>query len=151
MGAMKVLALTALVAALLVPAAGYAQQTEQPAAAQQQAPATQQKMPGIYRVWSMLLRGIDLSNDQHDKIQNLLDQYAQAHPAGSARDPQAARQLRDQIVALLTSDQQTQFQQKLERMRERRQQRLRERQQMQQQQQSYPQQGAGYPQPAATP
>ncbi|MBV8284682.1 MAG: hypothetical protein JO175_08535 [Candidatus Eremiobacteraeota bacterium] len=163
---MKLTALAALLAALALPVGVSAQEAGQQPAVTQQQPAAQ-STPRIYRRWSQLLRGITLSDDQHDKIQNFLDQYAQSHPAGSPRDPQGARQLRDNIFNVLTPDQQTQFKQQMAQMRAQRlahQQQRREQQQQnpqqnpqqypQQYQRQYPQQypqQQPYPQPAQTP
>lgn len=151
MKAMKLTVLAALIAALSLPVAVAAQQTgQQPAATQQQSTPSHQRTPVIYRRWSQFLAGINLSNDQHDKIQNLIDQYAQTHPAGSRRDPQAARQLRDGIYAILTPDQLTQVKQTVAQLRAKLQARMQQRRQQQQQQnpqQQYPQQqSAGQPQ-----
>lgn len=130
MRAMKLFALAALAAALSFPIAVSAQQAP-PQPAVQQAPAgTQQGTPKVYKRWSRLLNGVNLSNQQHGQIQNLLDQYAQAHPAGSQRVHGAARQLHDQIFGILTQQQQTQVQQNIQQNRAEHRQRH---QQMQQQ------------------
>lgn len=130
MWAMKLIVLAALTAALSLPVAVSAQQAP-PQPAMQQAPAgTQQATPKIYRRWSRLLNGVNLSNQQHEQIQSLLDQYAQAHPAGSQRVHGAARQLHEQIFGILNQQQQAQVQQNMQQMRAQHQQR---RQQMQQQ------------------
>ncbi|MBV8726181.1 MAG: hypothetical protein JO233_00225 [Candidatus Eremiobacteraeota bacterium] len=54
---------------------------------------------------------LNLSDDQKNRIQALIAQFQQAHPAGSSPDPQARQQLRDQINAVLTPQQQQQLQQ----------------------------------------
>ena len=141
MWAMKLYALAALAALLSLPVAVSAQQAPAPPVMQQQGPAGTQATPKIYRRWSRILNGVNLSNQQHDQIQGLLDQYVQAHPAGSQRVHGAARQLRDQIFAILTPDQQTQVRQNMQNMRA---------QQQQQRNQQAPQQ-QGYPAPGATP
>ncbi|HEV2262307.1 MAG TPA: hypothetical protein VGR69_08485, partial [Candidatus Rubrimentiphilum sp.] len=46
---------------------------------------------------------------QQSQIKQLIDQYRQAHPRGSAPDPQAREQLRSQITAILTPAQQAQL------------------------------------------
>lgn len=144
MWAMKLFALAALAAALSLPVAVSAQQA--PAPVMQQAPGGTQSTPKIYRRWSRLLNGVNLSNQQHDQIQSLLDQYAQAHPAGSQRVRGAARQLREQIFGILTPQQQSQVQQTMQQMRAQHQ------QMRQQRQQQTPPQQQGYPpQPGATP
>jgi len=126
---MKLLALAALAAALSLPVAVSAQQAPAPPV-MQQGQGGPQATPKIYRRWSRMLNGINLSNQQHDQIQNLLDQYAQQHPAGSQRVPGSARQLRDQIFGILTPEQQTQVRQNMQNMRAQHQQRH---EQMQQQ------------------
>jgi Spy/CpxP family protein refolding chaperone len=128
MWAMKLIALAALAAALSLPVAVSAQQA--PPSGYQQAPAGQQATPKVYRRWSRLLNGVNLSNQQHDQIQGLLDQYAQAHQPGSQHVRGAARQLKEQIFGILTPDQQAQVRQNMQNMRAQHQQR---RQQMQQQ------------------
>ena len=136
---MKLFALAALAAALSLPVVVNAQQAPQPPVTQQ-APAGTQATPKIYRRWSRLLNGVNLSSQQHNQIQTLLDQYAQAHPAGSQHVRGAARQLRDQIFGILTANQQTQVRQTMQSLRAQHEQRQ---QQVQQQQ--------GYPTPRATP
>ena len=137
MGAMKLIALAALAAALSLPVAAGAQQAPPPSG--MQAPAGTQQTPKIYKRWSRLLNGVNLSSQQHNQIQSALDQYSQAHPAGSPRDRQAAHQLRDQIFGILTPNQQTQVRQTMQTMR---QEHMQRRQQMQQQ---------NNPAPGATP
>jgi Spy/CpxP family protein refolding chaperone len=122
MRAMKLFALAALAAALSLPVVASAQQAPAPPV-MQQAPAGAQATPKVYRRWSRLLNGLNLSSQQHNQIQTLLDQYAQAHPAGSPRDRQASRQLRDQIFGILTPDQQAQVRQTMQNMRAQHQQR----------------------------
>jgi Spy/CpxP family protein refolding chaperone len=50
---------------------------------------------------------LNLTDQQKSQIQTLLQNYRQAHPRGSTPDPDARKQLRDQINAVLTPDQQT--------------------------------------------
>jgi Spy/CpxP family protein refolding chaperone len=141
--AMKPILPIILTALLGMPLAASAQQSPYP----NTYPATQQGMPGngmpkVYRKWSRLLGNLNLSSQQHQQIQGLLDQYASAHPAGSQRDPQAARQLREQIFAVLTPDQQNQLRQQMEAMKA---QRLQRRLQHLQQQGAPGQPAAAYP------
>ena len=111
----------------------------------QQAPSTMQQPAGgsarLYRHWSKLLSNLNLSSQQHSQIQGLLDQYAQSHPAGSQFDRPAVRNLRNQIFAVLTADQQAQLRQQMHAQRI---QQLQRRLQRLEQQQ-------GAPAPAATP
>ncbi|MBV8148496.1 MAG: hypothetical protein JO092_05340 [Candidatus Eremiobacteraeota bacterium] len=111
---MKFLVPIALLGILALPLGASAQQSDQPAQGQPQPSASTPRANGhIYRRWSQLLSGINLSNQQHDQIQGLLDQYSQAHPLGSTPDRQAARALRQQIFSVLTPDQQTQVRQQI--------------------------------------
>jgi Spy/CpxP family protein refolding chaperone len=69
------------------------------------------------------LHGVNLSDDQRSQIQSLMQSYRQSHPKGSAPDPQARKALRQQIMGVLTPDQQSQVKANLQQMRaERRQQ-----------------------------
>ena len=52
---------------------------------------------------------LNLTDAQKSQIHALMQNYRQAHPRGSAPDPDARKQLRDQINALLTPDQQAQL------------------------------------------
>ena len=54
---------------------------------------------------------LNLSDDQKNRIQSLISQFRAAHPAGSPPDRAAMQQLRDQINAVLTPQQQQQLQQ----------------------------------------
>jgi len=62
------------------------------------------------------MQGITLSDAQKQQIQQLQDQFQQAHPDGSAPDPQARKQLRQSVLNVLTPDQRTQFQKNMEQM-----------------------------------
>jgi len=52
---------------------------------------------------------LNLNAQQQTQIQSLIDQFHQAHPKGSQRDPQAMQTLRTQINAVLTPAQQQQL------------------------------------------
>ncbi|MBV9973249.1 MAG: hypothetical protein JO135_07935 [Candidatus Eremiobacteraeota bacterium] len=54
---------------------------------------------------------LNLTDDQKNRIENLISQFRAAHPAGSAPDRTAMQQLREQINAVLTPQQQQQLQQ----------------------------------------
>lgn len=56
---------------------------------------------------------LNLSADQKARIQTIMQQFRQAHPPGSPRDPQAMASLRDQIKAVLTPQQQQQLEQQM--------------------------------------
>ena len=66
---------------------------------------------------------LNLSDQQKSQIQSLMQNYRQAHPRGSAPDPDARKQLRGQIDAILTPDQRTQLKADEEKFRAQRQQR----------------------------
>ncbi|MBV8118090.1 MAG: hypothetical protein JOZ01_08930 [Candidatus Eremiobacteraeota bacterium] len=119
-----------LFAALSLPTAVSAQVTQQPQAQMQQAPHNQ--AAAQYKRWTKRLNGINLSSQQQQQIQHLLDQFAAAHPAGSPRDKAGVHALRDQIFGVLNSQQQTQLRQNIQAMEARERER---RMQMQPQQQ----------------
>jgi len=75
----------------------------------------------------------------------MIDQYSQAHPEGSAVDPNAKRELRRQIMGVLSSDQQSQYKQERRAHRAAMQQRDGQMQQGQQQYQGPQQQYQGPP------
>lgn len=85
-----------IAAGLALPAVA---QDQQPPAAPAQ---SQQQGDRMMRRFSDL----NLSDQQKSQIQTLLQNYRQAHPRGSAPDPNARKQLRDQINGILTPDQQ---------------------------------------------
>ncbi len=79
-----------------------------PAVAQQQGPpppAQSQHGDRMMRRFSDL----NLSDQQKSQIKSLMESYRQAHPKGSAPDPDSRKQLREQINAVLTPDQQAQL------------------------------------------
>jgi Spy/CpxP family protein refolding chaperone len=55
-----------------------------------------------------MLHGVNLSDQQKTQIHQLMQQYRQAHPEGNQPDPQARKQLRDQVMGVLTPQQQAQ-------------------------------------------
>src|SRR6516164_1165908 len=112
---MKLILTAALLAALATPLAASAQTYP----AEGAAPATTQgqPVPRLYKRWSTLLNGLNLSSQQHDQIQNILDQFAQAHPPGSPKDPNAVKTMRQQIFAVLNPQQQEQLRQNMRQMR----------------------------------
>ncbi|MDQ2664061.1 MAG: Spy/CpxP family protein refolding chaperone [Candidatus Eremiobacteraeota bacterium] len=93
-----------LAAALAVPLAGAAQTTPLTTPAGSAAPAARH-----HAGWKRALAGIALTAQQQSSIQALTAAYHQAHPRGSARDPQAQKALHASILNLLTPAQQTQF------------------------------------------
>lgn len=123
-----------LVAVLAMPLAVSAQQTQPPPPAQAQGPQGQAPQQGrptpdesvIQRRWMKRLGRVNLSSQQQQQIQSTIHQFSQAHPAGSPRDPQAARQLRQQILGVLNTDQQNQYHQQMQERRAQMQQRRQE-------------------------
>ena len=56
-----------------------------------------------------MFKNLNLTQDQQTKIKSIMEQYRQAHPPGSTPDPQARKQMRQQIDAILTPQQQDQL------------------------------------------
>jgi hypothetical protein len=110
---MKIVSLAVLLAALTLPAAVSAQVVQQPSA---QTPAAQGQAAHEYRRWTKRLTGINLSAQQQQQVQSLLDQFASQHPAGSPRDEAGSHALRDRIFAVLNPQQQAQLQQTMQAM-----------------------------------
>jgi Spy/CpxP family protein refolding chaperone len=63
---------------------------------------TQQK---LYDRTMRRFESLGLSPQQQQQIQALIAQFSQTHPAGSPLDPEAMRQLRQSILAVLTPQQ----------------------------------------------
>jgi Spy/CpxP family protein refolding chaperone len=110
---MKIAILAAFIAAVSLPAAASAQVVGQPVMQGQG-----QRAPGAhaYNRWMKRLQPIGLSAQQMQQVQNVLGQYAQQHPEGSPKDPQASHALRAQIFGILTPDQQARLQQEMRTM-----------------------------------
>jgi Spy/CpxP family protein refolding chaperone len=112
---MNVIAVSALLVALASPLSAQAQQAPPPPAqAQNHATPTEGK---LQHRWMKRLGNLNLSGDQQQRIQSMIDQYSQAHPQGSPRDQQATRDLRKQILGVLTPDQQSQYRQQMQQRR----------------------------------
>jgi len=144
MDAMKtnLIAAGAFALALVMPLGAYAQQGPPPASR-----AHSNTMPSegkLQHRWAKRFGNLNLSGDQQQRIQSIIHQYAQSHPEGSPRDPQANRDLRRQIMAQLNTDQQNQYRQERRAMRGQMRQRQGDMQQQgpdqQYQQGQYPQQ-----------
>ena len=79
------------------------------AAPAQQAPAQQVAAPAVrahrHRGLMRRLRALDLSPAQQQRITALVQAYREAHPKGSPRDPRARKQLRRDVLAVLTPEQ----------------------------------------------
>lgn len=108
---MKINLLTvgALAVALAIPVAASAQQAQPPAAH-----ARAHMTPGgpqLHHRWMKRFGHLNLSGDQQQRIGSMIDQYSQGHPQGSPVDRNASRALRQQIMGVLSPDQQNQFRQ----------------------------------------
>jgi hypothetical protein len=108
------LTIVALAAALASPVAATAQQAQQPPGTQQGQARTTPSEAKITHRWMKRLGNLNLSSDQQQRVQSLINQYSQAHPEGSPRDPSAARALRQQIMGVLSADQQNQYRQQVQ-------------------------------------
>ncbi len=108
----------AAAAALILPSTAFAQQAPS-APAPASSPGQWQGHRG-HGGYMRMMRGLNLSDQQHARIRQIMQQYRQAHPRGSRPDPQARAQLRTQIMNVLTPQQQTQLKQQMQQMRERR-------------------------------
>ncbi len=92
----------ALATALAVPAIGFAQVQPAPAQSQQQSGSQRHRS-------AHFLKDLNLSQQQQAQVDQIRQQYRQAHPRGSARDPQARKEMRNKIMAILTPAQQAQL------------------------------------------
>jgi opacity protein-like surface antigen len=128
---MKITTLAALLAALIAPMAASAQVAQPPPAAQVQPARVSNPGQHAYHHWMKRLSALGLSAQQQQQAQSILNQYAAQHPAGSPRNPGAARALHDQIFGILTPAQQSQLEAEIKAQQQAEQQR---RMQMQQQQ-----------------
>jgi Spy/CpxP family protein refolding chaperone len=85
-----------------------------PAVAQQQQQSPPPGQPQQYQRggdWMMRrFSDLNLTDQQKSQIQTIMQNFRQAHPPGSPPDPDARKQLRDQINAVLTPDQRTKLQ-----------------------------------------
>jgi hypothetical protein len=115
------LAAGAFAVALAMPLGAYAQQSQPPGATAQR--TTTPSQAKLQRGWMKRLGNLNLSGDQQQRIQSMINQYSQAHPQGSPRDREASRDLRRQILGVLNSDQQNQYHQQMRAHREQMQQR----------------------------
>ncbi len=136
---MKTVSLAVLLAALTWPIAVSAQVQPPPAQSQMQ-PGQGGQAAHEYRRWTKRLAGLNLSTQQQQHVQGLLDQFAAQHPAGSARDEAGAHALRDQILGLLNPQQQTQLRQMMQQSKAQHEQRHMQGQPMAQPQQMQPMQ-----------
>lgn len=94
-----------LALALAASSAVLAQKTPAP-----EMPASQNAgMHGRHGAMNRALRSLNLTTAQQQQITRLMQQYHQAHPAGSAHDPIAQQQLHASILAILTPEQRAQL------------------------------------------
>ena len=105
-------AVAAFVAMLAMPLGAYAQ-ANQPAAARSSS-HTNPSPAKLQHRWTKRFGHLNLSGDQQQRVQSIINQYSQAHPQGSPRDPGSARELRHQLMGVLSSDQQNQFRQEMQ-------------------------------------
>lgn len=87
-----------------------------------QAPTQPQGAQGTHHRHGMgmhMFKNLNLTSDQQTQIRTIMQQYRQAHPAGSQPDPDARKALRQQIDAVLTPQQQAQLKQDRAQMRDR--------------------------------
>ena len=96
----------ALATALAIPAAGFAQVQPSPAPLTQ--PLQGQRRHGGFGFMRQM-RSLNLSTQQRSQIQQLMQHYRQSHPRGSTPDPQARKDLRAKVMAVLTPAQQQQL------------------------------------------
>jgi sRNA-binding protein len=115
--------------ALAMPLGAYAQQG-QPPPAQSSGHHTTPSEGKLQHRWMKRFGHLNLSGDQQQRVQSLINQYSQAHPEGSPVDRNASRALHQQLMGVLNSDQQNQYREQVREQHQRMQQR---RAQMQQQ------------------
>ncbi len=109
----SLLAAGAFAVALVMPLGVYAQQSQAPGTRAYGRSHTTPSRDRIAGRWSHRFGRLNLSGDQQQRMQSIIDQYSQAHPEGSPRDPQANRELRHQLMGVLSPDQQNQFRQQM--------------------------------------
>ncbi len=108
----NLLAAGAFAAMLALPLGAYAQQDQAPASRAGHATTTPNQAR-IQNHWAKRFGQLNLSSDQQQRIQSLINQFSQAHPEGSPRDRGASRELRHQIMGVLTDDQRNQYHQEM--------------------------------------
>ncbi|MGA8575584.1 MAG: hypothetical protein WB609_07875 [Candidatus Cybelea sp.] len=113
----NLLALGAFAAVLALPLGAYAQQDQAPAA-RAQGRTTTPSQAKIQNHWAKRFGHLNLSNDQQQHIQSLINQFSQTHPEGSARDRGASRELRHQIMGVLNDDQRNAYREEMRARRE---------------------------------
>ncbi len=96
------LSAAAFVAALAMPLGASAQQSQTPGGRGHHATTTPSHTKLSHR-WQKRLGSLNLSGDQQQRVQSLIDRYSQDHPEGSPRDRNASRELRKQIMGVMTA------------------------------------------------
>ena len=96
----------ALATALAIPVVGFAQVQPSPGPLTQ--PMQGQRHGGGFG-FMREMRSLNLSTQQQAQIKQLMTQYRQSHPRGSTPDPQARKDLRTKVMAVLTPAQQQQL------------------------------------------
>jgi hypothetical protein len=110
----NLLAACAFAAALAMPLGAHAQQYQQGQGQYAGHRSSGTPSPArLQRRWAKRFGRLNLSGDQQQRIQGLINQYSQSHPEGSPRDPGATRELRRQIMSTLSPDQQNQIRQQM--------------------------------------
>jgi Spy/CpxP family protein refolding chaperone len=110
----------ALAAAIIVPAGAFAQQSaQQPSAG---APAQGQWQGHAHRHGGMMgmMRDLNLSDAQKTQIRQIMQQYRDSRTPGQRPSVQERSALHDKIMSVLTPQQRTQMQAKLQQMRQER-------------------------------
>jgi len=74
-------------------------------------PQQQSQLRANFQQMHGAFKSLNLSQAQRDRIHALVLAYRQAHPRGSDFDPQARRQLREEIMAVLTPQQRAKLEQ----------------------------------------
>lgn len=105
----SVLLPAAFAAAITLPAAAFAQQAAVPAA-----PSTAQCGNHEMHGGQNRFASLNLTAQQKQQIKQIRQQYMAAHPCGSTPDPAARKQMRAQIMNVLTPAQRTQLQQEMQ-------------------------------------
>ncbi len=147
----------ALAASLALPLAASAQQSPQPPynPQQQQQQPQQPGAPGqpgprnlttpsVYALQAQFGRifgNLGITAPQQAQITSLINSFAQTHPEGSPRDRKGMKELRQEILSILTPQQQAQYEQERAALQVQRAQQHQQRLQQQQQQQGQAPQG----------
>jgi Spy/CpxP family protein refolding chaperone len=119
---MNLLAAGVFALALAAPLGVYAQQG-QPPPTQSYGHHTTPSEAKLQHRWMKRFGHLNLSGDQQQRVQSIIDQYSQTHPEGSPVDRNASHALRQQLMGVLNSDQQNQYREQMHEQHQRMQQR----------------------------